>query len=79
MNCLDRLYALMLEASKDDKKEKETDKVKELEDRIEQVKKKETRGFISNEEADEQINDIKSKLKSVKDKVDNDSNKKEND
>lgn len=66
MSCLDRLYALMLEASKDEKKDEKSDKVKELEDRIEQVKKKETRGFISDEDADEQIDDIKSKLKSIK-------------
>ncbi len=75
MSCLDRLYALMLEASKDEKKDENSDKVKELEDRIEQVKKKETRGFISDEEADEQIDDIRSKLKSVKDKVDDKSKK----
>ena len=61
---LDNLYAL-LEKTKEDKPEKKT-KAEKLKDRIEDVKKKETRGFISEDEADEQISDIKAKLESVK-------------
>ena len=61
---LDNLYAL-LEKTKEDKPEKKT-KAEELKDKIEDVKKKETRGFISDDEADDQISEIKAKLESVK-------------
>ena len=47
-------------------KEEEKDPVAELEQKIEDIKKKETRGFISKEEAEEGISDLQKKLKEIK-------------
>lgn len=74
MSFLDNLYAIkndlnaVLESGKVDTK---ADKIAELEEKIEAIKKKETRGFITKDEAEDEIDDVAKKLKEIKEKIDN--------
>lgn len=74
MSFLDNLYAIkndlnaVLESEKDE--DAKTDKIAELEEKIETIKKKETRGFISKDEAEEEIDEVAKKLKEIKEKID---------
>ena len=74
MSFLDNLYAIkndlnaVLESGKVDTK---SDKISELEEKIEAIKKKETRGFITKDEAKDEIDDVAKKLKEIKEKIDN--------
>ena len=68
---LENLYKLKEVLESGDKKEEtKEDEVQELEDKIEDIDKKETRGFISEDEADEERNEIRKKLKAIKERVD---------
>lgn len=73
MSFIDNLYALkrdldvVLESNNDDNT---SDKIEELEERIEAIKKKETRGFISDDEADDELDEVNKKLKEIKKKLD---------
>ena len=70
MNSLERLYELkdtftsVLESG-----DKEKCPIEELEQRVEDIKKKQTRGFITEEEADKQLTDVQKKLMEVKEKL----------
>lgn len=67
---LENLYKLKEVLESGDKKEEtKEDEVQELEDRIEDIDKKETRGFISEDEADEERDEIRKKLKAIKERV----------
>lgn len=74
MSFLDNLYAIkndlnaVLESGKEVTK---ADKIAELEEKIEAIKKKETRGFITKDEAEDEIDDVAKKLKEIKEKIDN--------
>ncbi len=57
----------------------EKDPVAELEQKIEDIKKKETRGFISKEEAEEGISDLQKKLKEIKKELSENKNDKKED
>lgn len=81
MYSIEELYALRDEfkpvVESADKEEK--DPVAELEQKIEDIKVKETRGFISKNEAKDEIKDLKKKLEEVKKELKDDKKEKNED